>query len=84
MNKNHAVKCIETGEKFLTVTEAAKNNYICHTAIIAACKGRRKTAAGYHWAYCTPEEERREQVKRILNADPVFVQMVQQLKELSV
>ena len=84
MNKCHSVKCIETGKRYLNVQEAAKENYICHSAIVAACRGRRKTAAGYHWEYCTPEEARREEVKRILEADPVFMAMVQQLKELSV
>lgn len=84
MNKTQGVKCIETGKTFLTVQEAAKANFICHSAIIAACRGRRKTAAGFHWEYCTVEETRRETVKRILEADPVFMQELQRLKELSV
>ena len=84
MNKNHAVKCIETGKTYLTVTEAAKEHYIAHSAIIKACKGVNKTAAGFHWAYCTVEEERRETVHRILQADPVFMRELEKLKELSV
>lgn len=84
MNKNHAVKCIETGKTYLTISEAAKEYYIAHSAIIKAIKGENRTAGGVHWRNCTVEEERRETVHRILQADPVFMAELERLKELSV
>lgn len=51
MNQPKKVKCIETGKVYESVTAAARACYITYTAISAACKGRRKTAAGFHWCY---------------------------------
>lgn len=80
MNNGRAVKCIETGKTYLSVAEAAKEHYITYTAISAACSGRLKTAAGFHWKFCTPEEERRETVRRVLQSDPAFMNAVEGLK----
>lgn len=45
-----AVKCIETNIVYKNVHEAInKNNGNKH--IIDVCKGKRKTACGYHWQY---------------------------------
>ena len=46
-----AVLCVETGEKFNTVREAARTLNIEHSGISACLNGRQKTAAGYHWEY---------------------------------
>lgn len=49
------VICIETNEVFESIKEAAKTiNYNCH--ISDCCKGKRKTAGGYHWAYYEEQE----------------------------
>jgi group I intron endonuclease len=45
------VKCIETGETFSSLTEAAMNYGKCKTAICNHLKGKSKTFAGYHWEY---------------------------------
>ena len=50
------VLCIETGEIFFSVNEAARQKSPKHTAngaghIKEAAKGKRKTAFGYHWEY---------------------------------
>lgn len=50
--KIKAVKCVETGKTYSSITEAAKAAYISYTAILAALKGRQQTAAGCHWVYC--------------------------------
>jgi len=53
--KNHPrarkVQCIETNETFDTITEAAIKYDVCRHGIGACCKGKRKTAGGYHWEY---------------------------------
>jgi len=41
---------IETGEHFPSVKEAGKKYNVTPATINAACKGRQKTAAGFHWA----------------------------------
>lgn len=51
MNKNRKVKCIETGVIYESIIAAAKAVYISHAAIIGACRGYQKTAAGFHWCY---------------------------------
>ena len=46
------VICVETGERFESIKAA--NEHINHSEnghISACCKGKRKTAGGYHWRY---------------------------------
>ena len=45
------VKCIETNNIFNTLKEASKWAKTSRQNITGACKGRQKTAAGYHWEY---------------------------------
>ena len=52
------VRCIETKEKFISVTEASKR-YGCNQGNISnACVGRNctYTAGGYHWEFISKEE----------------------------
>lgn len=49
--------CVETGEIFNSLTEAAIKNNVNKSAICKACKGKLKTCAGYHWAYYYEDEE---------------------------
>lgn len=44
-----AVLCVETGETFETIAEAARAKGIKTSSIGAVCLGKRKTAGGYHW-----------------------------------
>ena len=48
--KSKKVKCIELNKIFINIEEASKfingNRHICDV-----CKGKRKTAGGYHWEY---------------------------------
>lgn len=50
------VVCIETGELFSGMHEAAEAKGLAATKICAVCRGRRHTTGGYHWRYATPEE----------------------------
>ena len=54
---NHPVQCIETGETYLTATEAAHTVGLSrgHTVAIACKKGT--TAGGYHWRSLREELE---------------------------
>lgn len=48
----HKVVCIETGEIYPTTASAARAiNYSSPSHIGSVCKGKRKTAGGYHWKY---------------------------------
>lgn len=48
-----SVKNIETNETFNSIKEAAEKHNIPDTHISRVCKGKRKTAGGYHWQYVT-------------------------------
>lgn len=46
-----SVQCVETGEIFTTVTEAARSVGISRQAICRQIKGLSKSAGGYKWRY---------------------------------
>lgn len=46
-----AVLCVETGEVFKSLREAAKATGANPPNICNCCKGKKKTAAGFHWQY---------------------------------
>lgn len=54
------VICSETGEIFNSIKDAAKVVDISPNCISSACKGKQKTAAGYHWRYY--EENEKEEI----------------------
>ena len=45
------VQCIETGEIFNSLTEAAKAVDVSKSHICHCLKGKRKTTGGFHWRY---------------------------------
>lgn len=47
--KRSAVLCVETGECFDSMTEAAEKYGTYPCSISACCSGKLKTTAGYHW-----------------------------------
>lgn len=51
-----SVKNIETGEIFQSIKECAEKYHIPATHIVRVCKGKRKTAGGYHWQYIDKKE----------------------------
>lgn len=54
LRKSHftkSVRCVETGEVFDNIKEAAMKYKIVATHITRVCKGKRKTTGGYHWEY---------------------------------
>lgn len=57
--RNHPnIICIETGATFKTLSEAAKYCGLNSSSPISlCCKGKNKTAGGYHWKYSVPEEK---------------------------
>ena len=56
-SKAKKVICTENGEIFESIKEAAIKNNVSKSAICKACRGRLKTAAGYHWAYYYDQKE---------------------------
>lgn len=46
-----SVLCVETGELFNSVRDAAKSKGVCQSSISFVCSGRYKTAGGYHWRF---------------------------------
>lgn len=49
--RNKAVICIETNEEYYCAREAGRVKNVSGTSISAVCRGKRKTAGGYHWKY---------------------------------
>lgn len=47
----YKVRCIETGVVYLSVRSAGKELGIDPTGISCCCRGKQKTAGGYHWEY---------------------------------
>lgn len=45
------IVCIESGKEFTSAFVAGKQEKIDSSTITACCRGRRKTAGGYHWKY---------------------------------
>lgn len=48
---NKRVMCVETGEVFDSIREANVKYGFHISNICAVCKGKQKTAYGYHWRY---------------------------------
>ena len=46
-----SVKCVETGIIYKSIREAGKITNIDHSNIAKVCRGKQKTAGGYHWVY---------------------------------
>ena len=46
-----AVICLETGAAYSSAHEAGKAAGVHYTRVLAACRGKQKTAGGYHWKY---------------------------------
>ena len=49
--KGVLVHCVELNTTFPSALEAEKQTKVANASIIAVCKGKRKTAGGYHWQY---------------------------------
>lgn len=52
LSKNKPVLCLETGRIFNSGVDAKRQTGVDQSNICGCCKGRRKTAGGYHWRYC--------------------------------
>lgn len=48
--------CVERGDLYWGVWEAQRQTGVYGQNINAVCRGRVKTAGGYHWRYAMPEE----------------------------
>ena len=50
-----SVICIELNKIYDSISQASKNLNISNSSISAVCKGKRKTAGGYHWKFYKEE-----------------------------
>lgn len=48
-NPKIAVKCVETGEIFNSISDASRKHKTQPIHISECCRGKRKTAGGFHW-----------------------------------
>ena len=48
-SKGHKVKCIETGIIYSSIKNAGETLNIDPSGISCCCRGKQKTAGGYHW-----------------------------------
>jgi len=60
-----SVVCLDTGEKFESVTDAAEKTKAPSTSIVRVCKKERISAGGFHWVYADdPVQSIRERKSR--------------------
>ena len=50
-NKNIPIFCVELDQNFESAKQASEELNITRQNIVACCRGKRKTAGGYHWRY---------------------------------
>lgn len=50
--RSKKVLCIETGQSYDSMTEAARQTGIAQSNISQCCNGKNKTAGGFHWCFC--------------------------------
>ena len=50
-SKQKKVFCVELDRVYESITMAAQELDVCYTSIGCCCKGKLKTAGGYHWRY---------------------------------
>lgn len=53
--KTKTVKCVETGELFVSTCEASRVKGVDQGSISKACNGILKTAGGFHWKFAETE-----------------------------
>lgn len=51
MQKPKKVRCVETGEIFVSANAAAREKSLFSQNILKCCYGQRNTAGGYHWEF---------------------------------
>lgn len=51
--KSRPVRCVETNTVYRATKEAERQTGIDQANIIKVCRGKQKTAGGYHWEYAT-------------------------------
>lgn len=54
-NLKKKVKCLESGVIYESCQDAMRKTGIANSSISNVCKGKRKTAGGYHWEYVEEE-----------------------------
>ena len=63
-NNARSVKCIDTGEIFNTIKDAAKKYGLPLCSLSACCNGKIKTCGGMRWTIVTNiEDERQQKIK---------------------
>lgn len=50
-SKSKAVFCVELNQEFYGTREAERQTGVAHSSISSCCKGKLKSAGGYHWRY---------------------------------
>ena len=62
-NKNlRRVRCLETGQEYTSIKEAAEETNINYTSLKECVNGKKRTAGGFHWeGIDAPKTERRKQ-----------------------
>ena len=55
--KRCQVLCVEENKVYPSLSDAAMRHGTSSGAISAVCKGKQRTAGGYHWRYADEEEQ---------------------------
>ena len=52
-NRSIQCRCVETNIEYGSILEAMRETGVDSTSISRCCRGKQKTAGGYHWVYVT-------------------------------
>ena len=66
LKRSKPIRCIETGEIFPSIKTAAEQFNIKQPNISAVLYGKQKTAGGFHWEYCDPNQKCSEKTRENL------------------
>lgn len=63
-NPSHFVKCVETGEIFHSIREAARKMHVDEINIRSCLRGKQKTSCGFHWEYYFDKDKSQNQTNK--------------------
>lgn len=83
--RNHAVRCVETGQEFDTIAEASRVIGVSRTSIAKAAKGEIRRAGGLHWKFIDGQSnEYTCKAVRCVELDKVYESVVEAARDIGV
>ena len=62
------VICVETNEKFDSITKASEKYHVCGSSIGECCRNEKRKCKGYHWRYLEDSEKlSKEEIDKLIS-----------------